>query len=670
MDSSSDNELTPTKLAPTLPTLEEFLTHYPASAVLLDPSYRILKASDKFLSFYGLAEHRITGSSLIDIINEFKLIPDADSTRAVVETARSSGEVYIADDIKGEEDSFWTLQSNPIIKGGETTTDHLDRKYISDQMDSSDSYRILVQQVKDYAMFMLDPAGMVKTWNVGAQLLKGYTKEEIVGRHFSTFYTPDDLAAGKPQKEIEIALREGKVEDESWRIKKNGERFWANVIITAVYRGGVHIGFAKVTRDLTERKAAETRLIESYKQSDKMKTELLANMSHEIRTPMNGLTVSLDLLLDTLLNDEQLENVKIMKESAALLTATVNDVLDYSKLEASGFTLNLTAMNVANIATVVVRSHRVTLKPGLLLELTCSDNLPPAVKGDALRFRQVLQNLVANAIKFTEGGCVSISMSAKESHIGIGNETNSFMILTKVTDTGIGIAENDIPALFNRFSQLDASATKKYKGTGLGLAISKGLAELMGGQIGYYPNPDTKGSVFWFTIKADKVLVSTPLDEADNEMESINLDGGQTQLPIEQLRAIAPTKRLLLVEDNVINQKVAVQLLKNLGFADIETCANGAEAVQFVKEDKVKAKENGGSGGFDGVLMDISMPIMDGVSATMEIRRAGFGLPIIAMTANAFKGDVDGYLVRGINGYISKPVDKAVLVDVLLRWLK
>ncbi|CZR69327.1 related to Two-component system protein A [Phialocephala subalpina] len=666
MDSTSDNELTPTKCPPALPTIDDFLASYPAYAILLDPAYRILKASDKFLTYYGLAEHEIIGSSLIDVINEFKLIPDSDSTRAVIEIARSSGKVYVADDIKGEEESFWTLQSNPIIKGGvllymfvsikETTSEHTDRESINDQMDSSDSYRILVQQVKDYAMFMLDPAGLVKTWNVGAQLLKGYAKEEIIGRHFSTFYTPEDLAAGKPQKEIEIALREGKVEDESWRLKKNGERFWANVTITTVYRGGVHVGFAKITRDLTERKAAENRLIESYKEADKTKSAFVANMSHEIRTPLNCLMISLDLLLGTELTGQQKEHADIMKESGAILAQIINEVLDLSKLDSGGFALNVETINIANITAVVVRGLKPTVKPGVLLESAIDEDVPNSVKGDGLRYRQIVQNLTSNAIKFTEAGSVFVYTSLESETL------TSCTIKTVITDTGIGISADAAGLLFTRFTQIDPSATKLYKGTGLGLTISKAMVELMDGAIGYHPNPDAEGSVFWFTVKLDKAGITTPLQEIQNRMESVTLASpGESIAPADELQALAPTKHLLVAEDNLVTQKVVVMLLKKLGFTHIDLCVNGAEAIEKAKENKLV---------YAGILMDISMPIMSGLTATAEIRRAGIGLPIIAMTANALKSDVEGYLEKGFNAYVSKPVDKAVLVEVLLKWLK
>ncbi|KAE8454209.1 hypothetical protein EG329_005134 [Mollisiaceae sp. DMI_Dod_QoI] len=646
-----------------LPTLEEFVTNYPSYAVLLDSTARILLASDSFLRYYGLVSLEVIGANLLEVVTQFNLIPDAESWRTVIDMARATGKIYVTNDIKGEENSLWTLRSNPIINQGilvcmlvsikESTHDYEMRQSINDQLDGNDSYRVLVEQVKDYAIFMIDPVGNVKTWNAGAQLLKGYTKEEIVGQHFSIFYGDEDKAAGKPQKELAIALRDGRVEDESFRYRKDGTKFIANVIITAMYRNGIHVGFSKVTRDLTERRASEARLIEAYKENDKIKSAFLANMSHEIRTPLNGLMMSLDLLLDTNLNDEARENASDMKQSATLLAETINGVLDYSKLESGGFTISHSVINIRAITTALVRGFRTTVKPGVLLEATFADDLPSSIKGDALRFRQVLQNLVSNAMKFTHAGSVSVHVSVKSS------DEHSYMILTEVTDTGIGIADTDVRSLFNRFSQIDTSATKKYQGTGLGLAISKGLAELMGGAVGYHPNPNAKGSVFWFSIQAGKAFITTPPDEPEKQLEVLSLNA-QPPLAVSQLRAVAPTKRILLVEDNMVNQKVQLKMLKNLGFISIDLCKNGAEAVQLVKDKRLL---------YDAILMDISMPIMDGITATVEIRRAGIGIPIIAMTANALKGDVEGYLEKGMNAYVSKPVNKDLLVETLAAWL-
>jgi osomolarity two-component system sensor histidine kinase TcsA len=556
----------------------------------------------------------------------------------------------------------WSLRAIPVfdeesllyllLEFHDTTRGHQTRQTVRDQLDADDTYRILVQTVKDYAIFMLDTKGNVKTWNAGAALLKGYSREEIVGKHFSTFYTHEDIIAEKPRKEIEICLREGKVEDESWRLRKDGTRFWANVILTSVYRNDVHIGFSKVTRDLTERKAAESRLISAYEEAAKLKSAFLANMSHEIRTPMHGMLSALTLLMDTSLTREQRELGSIIEESGSVLLEVINDILDYSKLASGTFSINSDVISIPDIITSVVRGSQTFLKPGVSLDASLDPNLPKSVHGDPLRYRQIIQNLVSNAVKFTESGSIRVrTLVMKE-------DDTSYTIRTEVIDTGIGISKPVSGSLFTPFTQCDASATKRYKGTGLGLSISKSLAELMGGAIGFHPNPETHGSVFWFSVNVVKLAVATPITVLEESLASTTISPLD---PHVVLKEIAPSKRLLIAEDNPINQKVMVMMLKGLGFEYVDTALDGALAVQLAKQHSLL---------YDLILMDISMPVLDGISATMEIRRAGLNIPIVAMTANALKGDMDHYLSKGMNDYVSKPVDRQILADVLLRWLK
>jgi len=208
------------------------------------------------------------------------------------------------------------------------------------------------------------------------------------------------LKANKPAKELEICLREGSVEDEGWRYRKDGTRFWANVVITAVYANGVHVGFGKVTRDLTERKAAESRLIAAYEESSNLKSEFLANMSHEIRTPMHGMLSANTLLLETNLTEAQRDLVNIIEDSGKVLLDVINDILDYSKLSSGNFSLSSDIVGFTNILSSVVRNFQTILTPGVQFELHLSPNIPKSAQGDPLRYRQIAQNLIGNAVKF------------------------------------------------------------------------------------------------------------------------------------------------------------------------------------------------------------------------------------------------------------------------------
>ncbi|KOS16611.1 Two-component system protein A [Escovopsis weberi] len=531
---------------------------------------------------------------------------------------------------------------------------------IQSMMPADEMFRLLIESVKDYAIFLLDTQGYVATWNTGAELLKGFKKEEIIGRHFSTFYGEDDLKTGKPEKELVQCLREGRVQDEGWRYRKDGSRFWALVVITALYRNGVHVGFGKVTRDLSERRENELRLISAYEESSKLKNDFLANVSHEIRTPMHGMLSACSLLLDTDLAQDQRETANTIAESGQVLMQVINGILDYSKLASGNFSINMDLVGVSSIVASVVRNAQMALFPGVYMKLVLAPDLPKSTQGDPLRFRQILQNLVDNAVKFTERGLILVQVSID------AEDDRSYTIRTEVTDTGIGVADDVAHILFKPFTQLDMPNNKRFQGTGLGLSIAKALAKLLGGQLGYRPNPHHQGSVFWFTAKFTKVvreqLDSIETIHGEETEKCLELsDKEKTQVALNELRRIAPRKRVLAAEDNAINQKVLFAMLRAFNFQDVTLASNGEEAASIVE----KSPES-----FDLVLMDISMPVLDGFEATSRIRKAGVTVPVIAMTAYALRGDMETCLERGMNDYIPKPVNKNAMMSKLLRWLE
>lgn len=633
----------------------------PVPHFLLDSSLSIVEVSPCYLALNCGPSDECRGRNVYEFIQTSGLVLETKSLRNVIDTAIATRNVYTSEDIESTQQKFLCFRAVPIFEDDnlsyvvleiqDSTVKHESRQHTNDQ-DVNDTYRILVETVKEYAIFMLDTKGNVKTWNAGAALLKGYKPEEIIGQHFSIFYGEEDNTLNKPKKELEICLREGKVEDESWRYRKDGSRFWANVIITSVYRDGIHIGFSKVTRDLTERKAAESRLISAYEESAKLKSTFLANMSHEMRTPMHGMLSALTLLLDTPLAPEQRELGRIMEESGSVLLLVINDILDYTKLTSGTFSVSSDVIRIPEIIPSVVRGFRTSLNPGVRCRISIDSSVPKSAKGDPLRYRQIVQNLMANAVKFTESGVIDIHAYLKYA------DNASYTIMTEVTDTGIGIPESAVSSLFMPFTQFDASATKRYQGTGLGLSICKSLAQLMGGAISFHPNPNAKGSTFWFTVRVEKFGEHTGVKGREGS-------GSENILPALDphtvVRGLAPEKRIMLAEDNIINLKVMLMMLKRLGFEKVDTAANGEEVLRLVNEHPLA---------YDLILMDINMPILDGISATQEIRKVSPNVPIIAMTANALKGDVDVYLAKGMNDYVPKPVDRQLLLKVLVNWLK
>ncbi|KAF2474118.1 sensor histidine kinase-like protein/response regulator Fos-1 [Lindgomyces ingoldianus] len=629
----------------------------------LDSSLVVCQVSDSFLEVSGgCRREQVVGLHTDDLFGQRVIIPSLGSAREAIRSAQELKKPYEVEDVQPDGKTIWTIRAVPIYRHDQlryvqmelkdTTAEHQRYLDLEERVSINETFRILVETVKDYAIFMLDPHGNVATWNQGAQTFKGYAKEEIVGKHFSSFYSQEDCDNGKPAMELETALRDGRVEDEGWRYRKDGTRFWANVVITPVYREGTLIGFGKVTRDLTERRAAEARLITAYEEASKLKSEFLANMSHEIRTPMHGMLSALTLLLDTSLDPNQLDLARIIEESGSVLLQVINDILDYSKLASGCFSISSDIISVSDIIQSVFRSYQKSEPPTIRLEIKLDPKLPKAAEGDSLRYRQIVQNLMSNATKFTDEGYVRVNANLQEE-----NE-DSYLILTEVIDTGIGVLDGSLGSLFIPFTQFDNSATKRYKGTGLGLSICKGFAELMGGNIGFRPNADHRGSIFWFTARLKKVkLKHISVSQGNYEVTAIN----SSNSPLEDMKLAAVKRRVLLAEDNQINQKVMLKMLAGLGFDNIDLAADGREAVNMAA--KLPPP-------YDVILMDINMPILDGVGATREIRNAGVWTPIVAMTANALKGQAELYIAKGMNDYISKPVDRNLLVKALLNCLK
>ncbi len=348
---------------------------------------------------------------------------------------------------------------------------------------SEERFRVLVQSVKDYGIFMLDPNGRVVSWNEGARRIKGYEAEEILGKHFSTFYPPEVAASGHPDHELQIARREGRYEEEGWRIRKDGTRFWANVIITALFgEDGNLIGFAKVTRDLTERRLAQQREVDDARRlaeseaSNRAKTGFLAAMSHELRTPLNAIAGYAQLMQEGVggdVSDQHHDYLTRIRNSQQHLLGIVNDLLNYSRLEAGGVTYERELVfahevldGVLAMVTPQIERKRLSLKRG-----DCSPDV--VAIADRLKVEQVVLNLLSNAVKFTpEGGTLTVFCGRDDANVTIA-----------VRDTGPGIPEDKLEAIFDPFVQLGRTLTSKHEGAGLGLAISRDLARAMDGDV-------------------------------------------------------------------------------------------------------------------------------------------------------------------------------------------
>jgi hypothetical protein len=375
-------------------------------------------------------------------------------------------------------------------------------------------------------------------------------------------------------------------------------------------------------------------------QASRAKSEFLATMSHEIRTPMNGVSGMAALLLDTPLNAEQQEFAQTIRSSADSLLAIINDILDFSKIEAGKMTIEPLAFDLERTCTEVVDllAGRAREK-GIELKLDYAAGAPRHVVGDPVRLRQVVLNLAGNAVKFTSRGHVIVRVTSE------GGSDATAWLRVSIEDTGIGIPPSAQAAIFEKFTQADGSTTRKFGGTGLGLSISRQLIQLMGGEL-RLTSVEGEGSQFFFTLG---------LPVAPEEPLGSVLQEGAKAVPHASLG-----RRVLLVEDNEVNQRVARHLLKKLG-CTLEVAGNGRIALQMLGEDS----------SWDVVLMDCQMPEMDGFEATRlwrEREAPGRRVPIVAMTANAMQGDRERCLASGMDDYITKPVQPAELERVIGHW--
>ncbi|OJJ05282.1 hypothetical protein ASPVEDRAFT_86634 [Aspergillus versicolor CBS 583.65] len=642
------------------PPLGRIYRYTPVPTLVLDPSMTIVEVSNSHSTISCQSRDSLLHATVGDLDPEAIPVPNIPTLYGALHAACTTRETQLIERIVANNKIALNLRVTPIFDGPTLLYVVLEAQKLTGEAQNhqhgymDETYKVLVDTVRDYAIFMLDPHGRIATWNAGAGVLKGYKAEEIIGKHFSLFYSPEDRASGKPAKALDVCMRDGRFEDEGWRYRRDGSRFWANALITPIYQFGQHVGFVKITRDLTERKEAEARMITAFEESSRLKTDFLANISHEIRTPMNGMQIALTMLADTGLSPQQAEHATIIQDSMALLLQIVNDVLDYSKLSSGSFSLHADMVDVRDVVGAVVRNSRPALNDGVELTTSIPPDLPQRLRGDPLRYRQVLQNLVGNAVKFTDKGSIRVSISCS-----LDEEDPAVSVIkTEVTDTGIGVPESAIHTLFTPFTCLATSTRRMYQGTGLGLSICKSLAELMQGTVGYAPNPDEHGSIFWFTAKMGGGSIALPSSPKQANPSA-------TATPVQpdiatELRAVAPRKQVLLVEDNMVNHTVMLKLLHSMGFERVDGAWNGAEAVRLVKQKPLS---------YDAVLMDISMPVMDGLTAMAHIRKMGLQIPIIAITGNALKGDAETYMAQGMNDCIDKPVNRDRLLKVLWKWI-
>ena len=570
----------------------------------------------------------------------------------------------------------------------------VERDRVADALRKSEEGFRTLATASPVGIFQTDVSGAGTFTNPRWQEIAGVEEQETWGMGWAEVISPEDRETVKAK--WEICARQGREYAGEFRLlRPDGQTCWVSSrAVPICSESNEVLGYVGTMEDITEQKEAKEALQQAKEVAEansKAKSEFLANMSHELRTPMNGVIGMTNLLLDSDLSPEQRDLAETAKSSAEALLLILNDVLDFSKIEAGQLALDPFPFALRTLLDGVVKTFILqAAEKNIGLRGLVSPDVPELFVGDSGRIRQILINLIGNALKFTDQGEVQVEVRKADRRkwtveegdvVGMRSPPASAYYLLEfiVRDTGIGISREKQSAIFDAFVQADSSTTRKYGGSGLGLSICRKLTELMGGEI-WVESEVKQGSAFHFTIRL-KIAEET----AEVVKESSVQEPGRTN----QITGTLERKRILLVEDNAVNQKLAVHLLRKLG-CEVIVAHHGKEALLMLER----------QGPFDALLMDCQMPEMDGFEATAAIRvreqrgggnqcagekgqlemrspageltteRRGFiRLPIIAMTANAMNGDRERCLSSGMDDYIAKPIRAAELQSVLERWL-
>ncbi len=508
--------------------------------------------------------------------------------------------------------------------------------------ESRERFQYLFESAMDSILILNNKKSIIDT-NPATSKIFGYSMGELVGREFNKLFHGDSQKVYEKQMGIVESDLKGRFEFRGR--KKDGEDIFIDCSIVN-FKGDdtVEATYFIICNDITRRKEAEVILKNAKEEAEKAnlaKSEFLANMSHEIRTPMTAILGFSDLLESSTLGEKQKEYVEIIKNSGESLLYLIDEILDFSKIEAGkvlierkNFNLRELLKRIEKITTVWIKDKNIELK------FIIDKNIPEFLVGDPERLRQILWNLLNNAVKFTDKGKVELE-------IKMDKIVCPWVVITFIIrDTGIGISKDDTDKLFKSFSQIDSALSRKYEGTGLGLAITSKLVEMMGGNLKMDSEPN-KGSKFYFSINLGK---GDYANEENREMVETDL--------WTKIHNDLCNYSILVVEDNKVNRMLLDYTLKREGF-EVVTASNGDNALELIEERT-----------FDVILMDIQMPGKDGVEVTREIRKiSGKNIPVVALTANAMKGDREKYIGLGMDDYLSKPIKKRELINTVIKWI-
>lgn len=612
------------------------------------PSAEIIFVNEAFASMLGYSVGGLEGKKFVDLFADRRMFKEilhrlhrqeSLDKHEVALKRRSSAVFWVSFSISVENDQHGRPKYLNIVV---EDINHL-KDVETDLRRSKELFKIIFEN-SAAAITVTDKNEKIIAWNPFAEQMLEMDKKDLFNKPVQDLYPPREW---RKMRKMNIRQK-GVVSGIMTQVyKRDGELLDidASISILRDARGTI-IGSIGIMRDITKQKRIQEMLLQAKivaEEANSAKSMFLAKMSHELRTPMNAIIGMIDLTLDTKLTDEQLENIKVAKDAAANLLRLINDILDLSRAESGKMTIEPMEISIAEIVKSVAKGLMVLAQnKGVFLDWHVAENVPPLVMGDPVRIRQIIINLVNNAIKFTHKGGVTISVAMQ------ARTEKECDLLFAVKDSGIGIPKDKQDRIFEVFAQADEKTSRRYGGTGLGLAISKKLSEMMGGRL-WVESEEGKGSTFFALIRfpiSDNILRAQAVAPEPSEAGE-NAGTGVGRI------------RILLAEDNLVNQKIAVRMLEKRGW-EVVAVNNGREAVEAVGKTR-----------FDLILMDDQMPEMSGVEATNIIRteekQTGLHVPIIAMTANAMSGDREKYLAAGMDSYISKPIDRELLFREIIN---
>jgi PAS domain S-box-containing protein len=598
---------------------------------LLDPQGRIMSWNRGAQLIKGYAPEEIIGRHF----SAFYPKDAVDSGWPQRELEHASHEGSFEDEgfrVRKDGSRFWANvvitalrdEEGKLLGFSKVTRDLSERRLHEEALrQSEERFRLLIEGVLDYAIFMLDPNGVVTSWNRGAEKIMGFAREDILGRHFSNFYLPDDLQAGKPWAELATAKREGRVEDEGWRVRRTGERFWARTVISALHDTGGHLrGFAKVTQDLSAR-----RHIQDLEAAAQRLNEFIAMLAHEIRNPLAPIRSALALMERSGPNDPvQLQMRRTIDRQSQRLARIADDMIEISRVTRGALAIEKRPVDVADVVERATEAAVPAIERAghaLSVELPAERTF---VLGDLERLVQVLANLLDNAARYTpDGGSIAVRAWREGKQV-----------VFSVRDTGRGIAADEIGLVFQMFVQGRSPLHRVGTGLGVGLALARSIVELHGGSLEALSEGEGKGAEFIVRLAAAQAphKVETPASDAP-------------------ARAAA-SQRVLVVDDNADAAGTLDMFVKALGH-ETRVAYDGEQALQAFDEFRP-----------DIVLLDIGLPGMNGYEVARRLRdRGGKGFRIIAVTGWGQAEDRRRSTEAGFDLHLVKPVDEAELLQVL-----